>query len=198
MIIITNFRILWAWARCFYFVLFDKDELDYFMRMSWMFVFYVDVRMFLCYEDKLDVFLFEKDGLDVSIWCSVRPQESSDDRDRVAEPRQALFFKIFKFENWQINHKINFWYLTEKKSISILFPDILQDWVPVVYLLQVSSWRIRIRPNNADHSGFVMLINQCSTISVAGSICFFTWSVFFLPDPALERSRLSTFVKQNF
>ena len=32
-----------------------------------MFVFYVDVRMFLCYEDKLDVFLFEKDGLDVSI-----------------------------------------------------------------------------------------------------------------------------------
>ena len=32
-----------------------------------MFVFYVDGRMFLCYADELDVFLFEKDGLDVSI-----------------------------------------------------------------------------------------------------------------------------------
>ena len=145
-----------------------------------MFVFYVDGRMFLCYEDKLDVFLFEKDGLDVSIWCSVRPQESSDDRDRVAEPRQALFFKIFKLKIDQLITKlISDIYVTEKKIISILFPDILQDWVPVVYLLQVSSWRIRIRPNNADHSGFVMLINQCSTISVAESICFFTWSVFF-------------------
>ena len=98
-----------------------------------MFVFYVDGRMFLCYADELDVFLFEKDGLDVSIWCSVRPQESSDDRDRVAEPRQALFFKIFKLKIDQLITKlISDIYVTEKKIISILFPDILQDWVPVV------------------------------------------------------------------
>ena len=145
-----------------------------------MFVFYVDGRMFLCYADELDVFLFEKDGLDVSIWCSVRPQESSDDRDRVAEPRQALFFKIFKLKIDQLITKlISDIYVTEKKIISILFPDILQDWVPVVYLLQVSSWRIWIWPNNADHSGFVTLISQCSTGTYCLQAVLRSRSVYF-------------------
>ena len=183
MIIITNFRILWAWARCFYFVLFDKDELDvfilwgwvgclyfmwmggcfYVMRISWMF-FYLKRMGWM--------FLFD-------VLC-VLTQESSDDRDRVAEPRQALFFKIFKLKIDQLITKlISDIYVTEKKIISILFPDILQDWVPVVYLLQVSSWRIRIRPNNADHSGFVTLISQCSTGTYCLQAVLRSRSVYF-------------------
>ena len=51
----------------------------YLKRMGWMFLFDV-----LC----------------------VLTQESSDDRDRVAEPRQALFFKIFKLKIDQLITKL--------------------------------------------------------------------------------------------